>query len=407
MLDHDSTREAIGVAKVTAKARHEMRPPAREQKARPPARERRKARQRPPPALKDITPELATLVSQAPSDDGWLYETKYDGYRILARVQNGQVALATRNGNDFTARAPKVAQALAALLTDGCVLDGELVSPPRVEARAQTKPAARTLVAGDFQALQNALREGRSQQLIYYVFDCLFLAGEDVRQLPLTQRKELLAKLLPKDLGVIRRSRHLRGSGAELLQRACELGFEGIIAKRAAAPYRAGRGKDWLKLKCSGREEFVIVGFTLPGGARAHLGALLLATRERAHGPLRYAGKVGTGFSATSLRELAQRLAPLRRSTPACEEAPRGHEAKGARWVEPRLVAEISFTELTSDGRLRHPSFHGLREDKPASAVRRERRLRAPGKRANAQPPSARSKKASVRVSARLAAGSE
>jgi bifunctional non-homologous end joining protein LigD len=333
----------------------------------------RKTAQRPLPELKDITPELATLVAQAPSDDGWVYETKYDGYRILARVQSGQVALATRNGNDFTARAPKVAQALAKLAADGLVLDGELVSPPR-------KAAGSAPSAGDFQALQNALREGRSQKLIFYVFDCLFLAGEDLRPLPLSRRKHLLAELLPKDGAVLRRSRHLEGSGAELLQRACEFGFEGIIAKRAAAPYRAGRGKDWLKLKCSGREEFVIVGFTPPGGARAHLGALLLATRERAGAPLTYAGKVGTGFSATSLRELAQRLTPLRRRGPACENAPRGHEAKGAQWVEPRLVAEVSFSELTSDGRLRHPSFHGLREDKPASAVRREHRLRAPRK---------------------------
>jgi bifunctional non-homologous end joining protein LigD len=348
-----SKREATGVAKVTARAR--------------------KAEQSPLPALQDIAPELATLVAQAPSDGGWIYETKYDGYRILARVQNGQVALVTRNGNDFTARAPKVAQALAALAADGLVLDGELVSPPR-----QANGGA--LSAGDFQALQNALREGRSGQLLYYVFDCLFLAGEDIRPLPLTQRKQLLARVLPKDRGVLRRSRHLRGSGAELLQRACELGFEGIIAKRASAPYRAGRGKDWLKLKCSGREEFVIVGFTPPAGARTHLGALLLATRERAGGPLNYAGKVGTGFSVTSLRELGQRLLPLRRSAPACENPPRGHEAKGAQWVEPRLVAEVSFSELTSDGRLRHPSFHGMREDKPASAVHRERRLRTPDK---------------------------
>jgi bifunctional non-homologous end joining protein LigD len=319
------------------------------------------------PALDDIEPELATLVARAPRDEGWLYETKYDGYRILARVQNGQVALATRNGNDFTARAPKVALALAKL-ADGLVLDGELVSPPR-------RPDGRAPNAGDFQALQNALREGRSGQLVYYVFDCLFVAGEDARQLPLSRRKQLLAEVLPRDSAVLRRTRHLRGSGAELLQRACELGFEGIIAKRAAAPYRAGRAKDWLKLKCSGREEFVIVGFTTPAGARTHLGALLLATRERARGPLTYAGKVGTGFSASTLRELAQRLLPLRRNAPACQHAPRGHEAKGVQWVEPQLVAEVSFSELTSDGRLRHPSFRGLREDKPASAVRRERRV--------------------------------
>ncbi len=318
------------------------------------------------PALKDIAPELATLVERPPSDDGWIYETKYDGYRILARVQNGQVTLATRNGNDFTARAPRVVTALKALAADGFVLDGELVSPPRTQSSKAT--------AGDFQALQNALREGRSDQLIYFVFDCLFAAGEDLRAQPLTARQEALACIVPQDGPALRRSRHLRGSGAELLTRACELGFEGIIAKRAAAPYRAGRGKDWLKLKCTGREEFVIVGYTPPAGARACFGALLLATRATSGAPLTYAGKVGTGFSASSLRELSERLAPLRRSTPAFENPPRGREAKGAQWVEPRLLAEVSFTELTSDGRLRHPSFQGLRDDKAARAVTRERR---------------------------------
>lgn len=318
------------------------------------------------PPLGDITPELATLSATPPHEEGWLYETKYDGYRILARVQNGQVELATRNGKDFTARAPSVVAALSKLAVDGLVLDGELVSPPR-GARAGTRSA------GDFQALQNALREGRSHELVYFVFDCLFLAGEDLRSLPLVQRKEALAQLLPKDGAALKRSRHLAGSGVELLAHACKLGFEGIIAKRANAPYRSGRGKSWLKLKCMGREEFVIVGFTAPSGARTHLGALLLASRAQPDAPLSYAGKVGTGFSVTSLRELGQRLAPLCRATPAFENAPRGAEAKHAQWVEPRLVAEVSFTELTSDGRLRHPSFQGLREDKAAKAVTRER----------------------------------
>jgi bifunctional non-homologous end joining protein LigD len=315
-------------------------------------------------------PELATLVDQPPRGQDWIYETKYDGYRILARVQNGQVALATRNGNDFSARAPKVVASLAQLPADGLLLDGELVSPPR-DSRANASRA------GDFQALQNALREGRSHELVYYVFDCLFMEGEDLRDLPLSARKQALARVLPKDGPVLKQSQHLTGDGSEILAHACRLGFEGVIAKRNTARYRSGRGKSWLKLKCMGREEFVIVGFTPPGGSRMYLGALLLATRSRADAPLVYAGKVGTGFSATSLRELSQRLKPLARDKPACEAAPKGHEAKGVRWVEPRLVAEVSFAELTSDGRLRHPSFHGLREDKPASVVTREYRARS------------------------------
>jgi bifunctional non-homologous end joining protein LigD len=352
-------RGSHAVAKVNASERRPRATRAEPQKRRRP--------QLKVPPLREFAPELATLSDLPPRSGDWIYETKYDGYRILARVQNGQAELVTRNGHDFSARAPQVAETLAKLSTQDAVFDGELVSPSRSGKASGGQ-------AGDFQALQNALREGRSQQLIYYVFDCLFAGGEDLRALPLLQRKEVLKRLLPKDGPVIKRSQHLTGSGAELLGEACKLGFEGIIAKRSDAPYRAGRGKSWLKLKCTGREEFVIVGYTPPAGARTHLGALLLATRGRASAQLRYAGKVGTGFSASTLRELRTRLLPLRRATPACEDAPHGYEAKNAQWVEPRLVAEVSFTEMTSDGRLRHPSFQGLREDKPPSAVIRERK---------------------------------
>ena len=346
------------MAKVSARA-HNAR-------ARTSRRSAAKAGARAVPALDEVSPELATLVEEPPHDDAkWVYETKYDGYRILARVQNGQVRLATRNGNDFTARAPSVVAALAALTEDGLLLDGELVSPARVG-----QPRG----AGDFQALQGALRDGRSHTLVYYVFDCLFRGGDDLRALPLLARKEALAELVPRDGAYLKRSKHLTGSAATILAHACELGMEGIIAKRSDAPYRGGRGKSWLKLKCTGREEFVVVGFTPPGGARSYLGALLLATREQPKGPLRYAGKVGTGFSVASLRELSQRLKPLRRATPVVQNPPLGAEAKNAQWVEPQLVAEVSFTELTSDGRLRHPSFQGLREDKSAASVVREQK---------------------------------
>lgn len=314
-----------------------------------------------------VQPQLASLVGEVPVGDGWVFETKYDGYRILAHVARDQVALHTRNGKDFTARAPSVASALREL-GHTAVLDGELVSPPTGPARG------RAALAGDFQALQNALRAGRSAKLVYFVFDLLRLDGEDLRPRPLRERKQALRALLAGlDHAHVRLGEHLEGQGSLIYQHACRLGMEGVIAKRADAPYTAGRSRSWLKIKCLGREELIVVGYTKPSGARAHLGALLLATRER--GKLRYAGKVGTGFTQSSLRELSQRLRPLRRATPPVSPAPVGAETRGATWVEPTLVVEVAFTEWTQDGRLRHPSFQGLREDKPAREVRRERKL--------------------------------
>jgi bifunctional non-homologous end joining protein LigD len=311
--------------------------------------------------------QLASLVDTTPSGTNWLYETKYDGYRILARLEAGQVALSTRGGGDFTARAPRVAQALAQLAVEDALLDGELVSPPRSKGDVRRR-------AGDFQALQNALRDGRSDRLVYYAFDLLFLSGRDLRPLPLIERKQLLATLLASNADPhLKYSEHVAGDGAAIFQKACQLGMEGVIAKRADARYLPGRSKAWLKVKCTGRQEFVVIGFTAPSGSRRHLGALLLATRDGA--ALRYAGKVGTGFSQSSLEELGRRLNQLRRKTPPLHPAPRGPEVRHAQWVEPELVAEIEFTEFTADGRLRHPSFQGLREDKSAREVERERPL--------------------------------
>lgn len=311
--------------------------------------------------------QLASLVSEPPRGAGWVYETKYDGYRIVARADGASVALATRNGKDFSARAPSVVTALRSLNV-AAVLDGELVSP----ARGSTSRAGK---AGDFQALQNALREGRTAQLVYFVFDLLWCNGQDLRSRPLLERKRALTKLLGKRTDKhLRLGEHLEGEGPVIFQHACRLGMEGVIAKRADAAYTAGRSKSWLKVKCTGREELIVIGYTPPSGSRAVLGALILATREG--GKLRYAGKVGTGFTRTSLLELGKRLRALRRDSCAITPAPRGPELRGAVWVEPELVAEIEFTEWTADGRLRHPSFQGLREDKPASSVKRERPVR-------------------------------
>jgi bifunctional non-homologous end joining protein LigD len=313
-----------------------------------------------PPPAQAIEVQLATLTSVAPNGDEWLHEIKLDGYRIVARIEDKRVQLLTRRGHDWTARAPKLAEALAQLPLHNAILDGELVS---------LRPDGRS----DFQALQNALSENRSRSLVYYAFDLLFLDGTDLRSRPLEERKVALAALLANAKGPpqVRLSDHVVGGGLRFFEQASKLQLEGIISKRAHAPHHPGRSKDWLKIKCIARQEFVVGGYTLPGGARTHFGALLVGVREG--DSLRYAGKVGTGFSQKSLRELYARLVPLRRSTTPFANPPEGAAFRAARWVEPTLVAEVSFTEFTKDGHLRHPSFQGLRDDKPASAVVRER----------------------------------
>lgn len=313
----------------------------------------------PPPAAA-LSVSLATLIDRPPEGDGWLHEIKLDGYRILARIDKSAVQLLTRRGNDWTARAPSVKRALAALPVENAVIDGELVS-------------LRSDGVSDFQSLQNALSEGRAERLVFFAFDLLFLNGLDLQPRPLIERKQALAQLLaesPKDTH-IRLSDHVVGDGARFFARACQLGLEGIIGKRANAPYRGGRSRDWVKVKCIARQEFVIGGYTPPAGARKHLGALLIGMFE--DGGLRYAGKVGTGFSERSLRALHEKLTPLIQPTSPFSNTPRGSIVRGAKWVTPKLVAEVAFTEFTQDGRLRHPSFQGLREDKPARDVVRER----------------------------------
>jgi bifunctional non-homologous end joining protein LigD len=306
-----------------------------------------------------IEPELATLVPEAPPGDDWLHEIKLDGYRILARVDGSKVRLSSRRGHDWTGRLPSIASALGALGLSDALLDGEVVvlGPSGVS---------------DFQKLQNSMEAGKDASLVYFAFDAPFLDGHDLRKLPLLQRKELLKLALDGGSGErIRFGDHVQGGGAAFFQKACEHRLEGIVSKRANAPYTSGRGRAWLKVKCLSRQEFVVGGFSEPAGSRQHLGALLLGVREG--GALRYAGKVGTGFTQASLKELARQLRPLERGESPFVNPPRGAEARGVHWVEPRLVAEVSFAERTADGMVRHASFHGLREDKPAGDVREER----------------------------------
>ncbi len=313
----------------------------------------------PPPGPPETqAPQLATLVSTPPSGPGWISEIKFDGYRMLCRKQDAQVALITRNGLDWTARVPSLARAVAALPARATMLDGELVALDR-QGRSS------------FAALQAALSGGRTGRLWFYAFDLLHRDGADLRSWPLRERKRALAELLAgaPDAGPIRISEHLTSETARVRTEACKAGLEGIVCKRLEAPYRAGRGPDWLKLKCEGRDEFVILGTTPPKGSRAHLGALLLGRYDEA-GALRFIGGVGTGFSAVSLRRLHETLRPL--STEARPRGLRNGEGapKGARWVRPERMAEIRFAGFTDDGMLRHASFLGLREDKSADEAR-------------------------------------
>jgi bifunctional non-homologous end joining protein LigD len=300
--------------------------------------------------------QLATLVARPPEGPEWLHEQKFDGYRIVADLDRGTVRLLSRRFKDWTAEFPTVAEAVAALPVKRVVLDGEV---------AAVLPDGRT----SFQALQG--RDGAN--IAYFVFDLLALEGKDLTGLPLEERKAQLARLVQRrgKPGVIRYSDHVVGSGREFFALACQRGLEGIISKRRDQPYAPGRGTAWQKTKCLLRQELVIGGFTEPERSRVGIGALLVGYYDGDR--LSYAGKVGTGYSQAMLLELRDLLTPLERAaSPFSPEPPRAWTGASRHWVAPELVAEVVFTEWTNDGRLRHPSFQGLRHDKPARDVVRE-----------------------------------
>jgi bifunctional non-homologous end joining protein LigD len=302
--------------------------------------------------------QLAKLVDEAPDGPEWLHEQKFDGYRILADRDGKKVALLSRRFNDWTRQFPPVVEAVAALPCKRALIDGEV---------AALLPDGRT----SFQALQNSFSSGATN-LAYFVFDLLALDGEDLTSLPLIERKARLEKLVGKKRGVIRYSDHVEGSGREFFQLACKQGLEGIISKRRDSKYTGGRGGAWLKTKCLLRQEFVIGGYTDPEGARNGIGSLLVGYHE--NGKLVYAGKVGTGFTMKLLEDLIRLLQPLEiQTSPFTPEPKRAWTGPGRHWVQPKLVGEVAFSEWTADGRLRHPSFQGLRKDKRAGDVIRER----------------------------------
>ncbi|MBX8467867.1 DNA ligase D [Pseudomonas sp. RIT778] len=307
-----------------------------------------------------LKPQLATLVESAPKGD-WQYEIKFDGYRIMARIDQDEVQLFTRNGHDWTHKLPKQAKALAALGLESAWLDGEMVV-----ADADGVP--------DFQALQNAFDAGRSENILYYLFDLPYLNGVDLREVPVQERRAALATVLKAhEDPLLRFSEAFDETPQALLNSACQMRMEGLIGKRLGSPYVSRRSSDWIKLKCKHRQEFVIVGYTDPKGARSSFGALLLGLHDRDSGELRYAGKVGTGFNETTLKSILAQLKPLRVKKPAVVNPTTGFEAKGVHWLKPSLLAEVAFAEMTQDGSVRHAVFHGLREDKPAKDITEER----------------------------------
>ena len=307
-----------------------------------------------------LKPQLATLVDRVP-DGSWSYEIKFDGYRIMARIDHGDVRLITRNGHDWTHKLPGQAQALVALGLESAWLDGEMVV-----ADDQGVP--------DFQALQNAFEAQRSDGILYYLFDLPYLNGVDLREVPVEERRAALATVLKaNDQPLLRFSQSFGEEPQALFDSACRMRMEGLIGKRLGSPYVSRRSSDWVKLKCQHRQEFVIVGFTEPKGSRHAFGALLLGLHDRDTGELRYAGKVGTGFNEATLRNLHEQLKPLQVKKPSVVNPPGGAEARDVHWLKPKLLAEVAFAEMTRDGSVRHAVFHGLRNDKPAHDITEER----------------------------------
>jgi len=316
-----------------------------------------------------LSPQLATLVDRAPEEDDWIYEIKYDGYRILARIDKADVRLFTRNGHDWTAKLRGLAAALKGLKLSPGWLDGEIV----VLGNNGTP---------DFGALQNAFNDARTEQIQYFVFDLPFYAGFDLREVGLSERRALLASLLRESSSEqIKFSEDFKAKGCDVLHHACRLGLEGVIGKRRDSAYVSRRSANWIKLKCTQRQEFVVVGYTEPQGTRTGIGALLLGTHDQA-GKLRYAGRVGTGFDTNTLTGLKKQLSRLAVGKTPLFEKPR--DAQGS-WVKPKLVAEVSFAEWTNDGKVRHAVFHGLRTDKPATVITRESAADAPDTAARAR----------------------
>ncbi len=313
---------------------------------------------------REVEVQLATLATAAPIGEQWIHEIKFDGYRVIAFVEDGMVRLDSRNGKSLSELFTPVAKALESLGVKNAIVDGECVA---VDAKGRTS----------FQELRRVIKaEISDRSLACYLFDLLYLDGYDLRACTLTDRREALRSLLGGDAkenaSIVRFSEAVAGQGEAVLDQACRLALEGIVSKRADAPYSAGRGTAWIKSKCINRQELVIGGFTEPQSTRHGFGALLTGVYDDA-GKLVYSGKVGTGFDHATLSDMAKRMKALEVDTPPFVRPPGRTEAPRPHWIKPMLVCEVEFTEWTRDGKLRHPSFMGLRLDKPATEVVREK----------------------------------
>ncbi|TVT91046.1 DNA ligase D [Pseudomonas sp. RGB] len=330
-------------------------------KSRPPAKRQKASAAKKAPVAKraealpeQFAPQLATLVDRAPEGD-WQYEIKFDGYRMLARIRDGEVRLFTRNGNDWTDRLPRQVKALQTLKLKDSWLDGEVVS-----LNGEGLP--------DFQALQNAFDIGRSLDIVYYLFDAPFLDGQDQRSAPVQERRAALkAALSASRSKLLRFSEAFAANQRDIFESACDLALEGVIGKRVGSPYVSSRNADWIKLKCRLRQEFVIIGYTRPQGSRSGFGALLLAVNDDSG--LVYAGRVGTGFDQASLKAIYAQLTALERKTSPLHKPLTSAQARGVHWVEPQLVGEVNFAEWTREGVVRQASFIALRTDKPVAQI--------------------------------------
>lgn len=304
-----------------------------------------------------IKPQLATLVEAPPTGDQWLHELKFDGYRMLAHMKGGNVQFFSRNGKDWTSKFANLTKALTTLPVTTAIFDGEVVV---VDEKGNSS----------FQRLQQAMGTGRAT-FIFHIFDVIYLDGYSLMSVPLIERKSVLEKLLSADKtkGQLRYSDHVVGEGEQFFKQACQYDLEGIISKLADSPYESTRNKNWLKVKCNRRQEFVIVGYTPSKKAFPGFGSLILGVYD--HGKLIYSGRVGTGFSIKQRLELQAKLDQIAQSAMPFATKPKDPGLRDAHWAKPKLVAEVEFTEWTADGSVRHPSFKGLRADKkPADVIR-------------------------------------
>jgi len=305
-----------------------------------------------------VSPQLATLVETPPSGDEWFHELKFDGYRLLCYLNRGQVRFWTRNQKDWTAKFPTLGKAVKALKLGSAILDGEVVA---LDASGRAS----------FQRLQQAIHKNAGAGLVFHIFDVIYLEGFNLTRCPLRERKRVLAELFEKvdEKSPLRFSDHIEGSGAQFFKEACKHGIEGIVSKRAESPYESTRSRNWLKIKCLKRQEFVIAGYTLSEKG-IPFSSLVLGVYDK--GKLIYAGRAGTGFSNQMRVDLKKMLDKLGRNTRPFEQIPNDPGLRRAVWAEPKLVGEVAFTEWTDEGIIRHPSFQGLRDDKKPTEVVRE-----------------------------------